>query len=370
MQLRALLNKAPGARALYLTAQRLTGKQPVERLALRRGRRPKVDRTAMRQHYQASPLCREPETFVLYRIIGNDLVPRHRVGQSVDNLRFILDNEPDLPGCEKRFVLNRIVNPEQEQQARILLESAGIHYLHLPFNPQQFAKTGLDSEGLPKEYNPSAPGFEALSGIDRRSVLMRLYRHKNNAVMNNNGARNAALREGRALAKWVLPWDGNCFLTKAAWSSLTDAVRQSPEMPYFIVPMARVTDNHRLLEPEFHPTPSEEPQILFRRDAKLEFDERYFYGRRPKVELLWRLGVPGPWDEWEIEPWDLPAPAFAEEAGRFMRAGWVARLDSGQQELEHDSEKRRVARADAVIGLLKALDARLDRRDDGPSQAS
>ena len=38
--------------------------------------------------------------------------------------------------------------------------------------------------------------------------------------MNNNGARNAALREGRRRAKWVLPWDGNCFVTEEGWAEL------------------------------------------------------------------------------------------------------------------------------------------------------
>ena len=52
--------------------------------------------------------------FLLIRIIGNDLEPRHRAGQSRDNLRFILENEPPLPGCGKRFVLNRIVDAAEE----------------------------------------------------------------------------------------------------------------------------------------------------------------------------------------------------------------------------------------------------------------
>lgn len=43
----------------------------------------------------------KPDTFVLYRIIGNDLPPRHRVGQGRDSLRFILEMEPSLAVVER-----------------------------------------------------------------------------------------------------------------------------------------------------------------------------------------------------------------------------------------------------------------------------
>ena len=58
------------------------------------------------------------DSFALCRIIGNDLTPRHRKGQSHDNVRFILENEPPLDGCRKLWLVNRIADPEEE--ARIL----------------------------------------------------------------------------------------------------------------------------------------------------------------------------------------------------------------------------------------------------------
>ena len=45
----------------------------------------------LRQIYQTSPARELADTFVLYRIIGNDLVPRHAKGQSRENVAF-----PDL----------------------------------------------------------------------------------------------------------------------------------------------------------------------------------------------------------------------------------------------------------------------------------
>ncbi len=86
--------------------------------------------------------------------------------------------------------------------------------------------------------------------------------------MNVNGARNTALRDGRTRAKWILPWDGNCFVTQAAWKQICSDVISKPRLKYFAVPMTRVLDNTQLLADNFIPVPVEEPQLIFRMDAK------------------------------------------------------------------------------------------------------
>jgi hypothetical protein len=190
---------------------------------------------------------------------------------------------------------------------------------------------------------------------------MRLNRYKNNYVMNNNGARNTALEDGRSRAQWVLPWDGNCFVTHDGWQEITEIISTNPDMPYHIVPMARLTNNEELLKGGFRPEAKEEPQIIFHKDSKERFNGEFFYGRRPKVELFWRLGVPGPWDEWRREPWDLDFPAFSSDAGCFSTGGWVARLSSGQahQEVSKGEEafqSRGLARIEAISSMLERLD--------------
>jgi hypothetical protein len=330
---------------------------------------PGVARTELAEQYRESSISSVPDTFVLYRIIGNDLPPRHTFGQSRKNLAFILEHEPDLPACEKRFVVNRIVDPEEERAVLRLLKEAGCGYVRIPFDREDYRRKSWDIEGVPVEYAPWTERFAELSQAEQGHALMRLYRHKNNYVMNNNGARNAALRDGKTVAKWVLPWDGNCFVTASAWNEIVGAVCAAPDLPYFIVPMARITDNARLLEADFRPDANEEPQILFRRDATIEFDPGYCYGRRSKVEMLWRLGVPGNWDTWPLEPWDLPCPPYAREAGAYGRAGWVARLSSGQAHLEERGDgpdlengtnaafiDRGFARVEAIKRLLDDLD--------------
>ncbi|WP_204352615.1 alginate lyase family protein [Salinicola halophilus] len=299
--------------------------------------------------------------FVLYRIIGNDLEPRHARGQSRANLRFILENEPSLDGCEKRFIVNRIVNSQEHAAIIELLESYGQTYIDIPFVLSTYAATPWDFEGLPSAGFTRSEDFQALSEAERGRVMMRLYRFRNLYVMNNNGARNVALDEGREIADWVLPWDGNCFVTASAWADIRRDITAHADRRYHVVPMARITDNQQLLDDGFAPAAAEEPQIAFRHDAGERFDERHPYGRRPKVELLWRLGVPGRWDRWKIEPWDLECPPYAAEAGQFGTAGWIARLESGQSHLEVGASRglvdRGVARVEAVTGLLDRLDA-------------
>ena len=39
----------------------------------------------------------------------------------------------------------------------------------------------------------------------------------------------------------------------------------------------------------------EEPQIGFRSNSKLKFDNNYYYGSRPKIELLQRLQIIDTW---------------------------------------------------------------------------
>jgi hypothetical protein len=269
----------------------------------------------IRQSYESSPLAAEPETFCLLRIIGNDLVPRHRKGQSRDNVAFILEHEPELQACSKRWILNRIFDAEEEQAIIELLERHGQLYHRIPFDLAAYARQPWDMEGIPEHILGFDNDGNQLLREEKLTLATSVRRSKSNYAINNNGARNVALTVGRSLAKWVLPWDGNCFLTEGAWSRIREDVARRPFLPYFITPMARIVDNSMLLRARFNPRAREEPQIIFRSNAREMFNERFPYGRRPKVELLWRLDVPGVWDDYEMEEYDLPRPRFAETQG-------------------------------------------------------
>lgn len=301
--------------------------------------------------------------FLLIRIIGNDLEPRHRAGQSRGNLAFILENEPPLPDCEKRFVLNRIVDREEEARLLALLAAHGHEAIRLPFDPGAYAHAGWETAPIPAGLL-TGPAFERLDPEAAERLWHATWARKNRAAMNNNGARNAALAAGRAAgAGWILPWDGNCFLTAQAWAALRAAVLARPDLPVFVTPMARIGANADLLLPGFAPEATEEPQILFRGDAGEEFDPAFAYGRRPKVELFWRLGIAGPWDRWKDDPWDPPRRPPSPNRGRVGTAGWVARLASGKDHLEQADfasfKARGAARREGIAASLARLDAHL-----------
>jgi UDP:flavonoid glycosyltransferase YjiC (YdhE family) len=295
------------------------------------------------------------DTFVLYRILGNDLPPRHKKGQILENLKFILDHEPELKNCQKRWIVNRIIDCEQEKAIINLLKQNAQEYIHIPFVAQEYAAIDLDYEGFPEPDFFNSETYHKLGPVAKDYALNYTYRHKNIYVMNNNGARNVALRDGLKLAKWVLPWDGNCFITQGAWNLILEGIKTLKDEKYIIVPMTRVLNNLDTLNPEFIPNPVEEPQIIFRCDAQEEFNEQMQYGRLPKIQLLWRLGVPGKWDDWKLQPWENYDRSLCREAGLFKHLGWVARLSSGKQDQEKDSDLRNNQRNEAIRSFLDNL---------------
>ncbi|MEL6744476.1 MAG: alginate lyase family protein, partial [Pseudomonadota bacterium] len=120
-------------------------------------------------------------------------------------------------------------------------------------------------------------------------------------------------------------------------------------------------DNALLLKDGFQPSAEEEPQIVFRCDSTETFDANIPYGRRPKVNLLWRLGVPGAWDRYRREVWDPPHPGPSQQIGWFKTASWVARLHSGRSDLEAGKKSmhsRGVARDVSISTYLDNLDGR------------
>ncbi|WP_238152010.1 alginate lyase family protein [Microbulbifer sp. A4B17] len=271
-----------------------------------------------------------------------------------------MQHEPLLEGCEKIFILNRIVDPNEEQAIVKLLCDYQQAYLRIPFSWDDYKKAEWNILDYPISYAPYK-----LKDLKLRQDLavqaeLSLYRHKNNYVMNNNGARNLALQDGRSKADWILPWDGNCFVSQAAWRAIKQQVLNNIAYPYHVIPMARLLDNQSILCTDFEPEPTEEPQILFRSDSTEKFDSRFCYGRRPKVELLWRLGVPGKWDDWAIFPWDLPCPDYSKDAGHYTQGAWVARLFSGKPHLERkdqqSSRERGETRSEAILTMLDQLD--------------
>jgi tetratricopeptide (TPR) repeat protein len=319
-----------------------------------------VDKKSLQDEYFEKRLHLKKDDFALIRIIGNDLYPRHKIGQSRENVAFILENEKPLERCRKIWIVNRIFDKEEMSHIISLLDKHNQEYYVIPFIEEEYKAVGLDYACLPSPEFLHSNEFEELSTGIKQRALISLLRLKNNYVMNNNGARNYALELGKKFAKWVLPWDGNCFMNKSSWNAVVTSVIDKPYLKHFVVPMARITSNDSVLNDEYVPEATEEPQIIIRCDSREEFNAEFSYGRRPKVELFWRLGIPGSWDTYNDDQWDLPRLPLSPEANQFGIAGWTARLFSGMAEQETQNFKgsanRNSARQVAIISTIIYID--------------
>ncbi|MDA0221399.1 MAG: hypothetical protein O3B22_17795 [Proteobacteria bacterium] len=301
--------------------------------------------------------------FVIYRVIGNALPPRHDAEHTLRNLKFVLEREPGLPGCDKRWLLNRMVDGDLEAECIAMIEASGQGLQVIPFDPRSYRAAFYDASGMPAEFNPFGRDPEQTSPSH---VPVKAYewmmRHKSLRLIDLNAARNLAVELGRAEADWVLPLDGWSFFTLEAWRDMVAGIAASPDALCAMLPLSRLEDNGQLDDPGCLPAATDEPQIAFRRDAPDRFYERLRYGNMNKAELLLRLGHPGPWDRWQAAPWETMPPLAAQAPGRFVACGRVYRLASGASgEVEENSGSRHVARYRGVSRLAHRIDRLLLR---------
>jgi hypothetical protein len=277
---------------------------------------------------------------VFYRILGNDIPVRHRPNQTLVNLSFILRNEAEFPRCEKRFLLNRIVDPQIRKKLQSIIGAAGLRCDEIPFLPDDYC--GLGS-----------------------AVEKALY------LTNQNAARNRCIDLGLADADTVLPFDGQVFFSVNGWSDMVDALGTPDAEKYLAVPMFRLRENRHALAP-WHPGLDDvdhlwaEPQIVVRRGHDIRFNERLSYGEANKVELLMRLGIPGPWDEWVGRQFQKIRANLAAtrslSSGRICYAGFVLRLESGKWKAERSTSFRAHARRLGLDEFVERVDRQFGRR--------
>lgn len=277
---------------------------------------------------------------VFYRILGNDIPVRHRPNQTLVNLPFILRNEAQFPDCEKRFLLNRIVDPRIRERLLAMIGAAGFRCDEIPFLPDDYRR--LDS-----------------------AAEKALY------LTNQNAARNRCIDLGLADADIVLPFDGQVFFSANGWSGMLDALGTPDPEKYLAVPMFRLRENRHALAP-WRPGLDDddhlwaEPQIVVRRGHDIRFNERLPYGKANKIELLMRLGIPGPWNQWTGEHFQAIRANLAETRslgfGRIRDAGFVLRLESGNWKAERSTSFRVHARRMGLDEFVARVDSQYGRR--------
>lgn len=273
---------------------------------------------------------------IVYRILGNDAWPHHGLGQTEQNLRWLLANEPELPGAEKRWILNRILSPRAEARLVKLLERQDHKWLRLPFDSAKY-RTAVAS-GPARDFGPC--NSDLVTERQRRYHAAVLY------AANINGARNAAICDAEATADWVLPLDGATAFDAAGWAALRRAM-QGATTSFLPIPIYRLRSKCEFFDfaTERFVDREDEPQLALRAGSANRFDERLRWGRLDKVELLNRLD--------SLQPGSLLAKPE-------LRAGWCLRLPAARRGAVRGSDMMaRVAkRTQAARWLLWRADVR------------
>lgn len=250
--------------------------------------------------------------FVLSRIIGNELPLRDEPGGRLEAYKFIM-REPDLPGVFKRWVINRVYN--QEYLAKIV--------------------------NLMLEYEQSF-AINPFSGVDYRKCKTR--DEKTIYAINANVGRNFILKS-RNLAEYNIVLDGECMFTEKAWKQVTATIRRHQNHQYFSIPMKRIHADH-FYSVDHDTLPPEEPQLIFRHDSKMSFNENMVYPVHDKCELLWRLG----------HSRGHKMQHILDRTDQCVSAGYVLHINTGREGVEKHLAERDAAREAGKDLLLKAID--------------
>jgi hypothetical protein len=316
----------------------------------------------------------QPVSMTLLRAVGNALPPRHSSEQTLLNVDFILQHEETFPNMSRHWFLNRLVDPQIEWQVVQKLQRANESFTIIPFDLKVYGSLSYRFDLFEFADQIHSAHADASRGSGRRKMAEeRMFHDKLLYTANVNGVRNEMLRYGklRSSADYILPFDGNCFLTRKAWEAIQRDILSNPKVKYFAVPMDRlVEENTALLLSSYKPNPVEEPQLIFHRRSVAVFNPNLPYGRRNKVELLLRLGIVGAWHKSHKNKWDnmlershpivdIAPDSIATATGT---AGWVSRLYSGNKNAELSNHGTATTRASlrrtAISNLLDRLDLR------------
>lgn len=183
-------------------------------------------------------------SLVIVRILGNENPPRDTPGKREEALRHILETEPSFPSVSKLYLLNRIIDRNYESRIVTLLKTYQAQFMTIPF-PAVCPTTLHDFK---------------VNGIGL------------------NKARNLAIAVGSKLARYTLVLDGDCFFDLQGIQPVLEAIQQD-NYKYLSISFRRLGANNL-----------SEPQLIFRNDSDLRFDESLPFGAADKLELLWRLG--------------------------------------------------------------------------------
>lgn len=232
--------------------------------------------------------------YLIIRILGNDLKGLHGNNQTLDNLKFTLENEKLNDRFDSIYFLNRIHDENRKRDLKNILKKYNKKYLDIPFEKNKFNKlsklTNIDINSIKNLKNTSHP---------KLVKIQRELRDHNLYLINNNGCRNTGINYGKNKNYvWTFVLDSNSFFTNDQLNEITSNIKKDTE--YIILPQIRVKNNNDIYNKKIlNNIEKQEPQIGFKNTSKLIFNEKIPYGSSPKAELLRVLNVPGKWTNWK-----------------------------------------------------------------------
>jgi hypothetical protein len=239
--------------------------------------------------------------YIIIRILGNDLPPRHGKEQTYKNLEFTLKNEAKFKDCEKRWIVNRIIDPDAEKAIIKLLQDNKQTFFHLPFS---------------------------LDGYNKNWDIVK----KVEFIVQLNLMRNIAISEGEKIAEWVFPMDSNIFITRDGWENITRQLDTLKEDLVKLWMYRVIEDNSEVFDFLIEAYEKQEPQVIIRRNSNIRFNQALCYGNRNKLELLW----------------NYPDAPFVD---------YVVRLND--YSYGFISKKRYNDRNEAILSLIERIEANL-----------
>lgn len=269
-----------------------------------------------------------PPKAILYRIVGNHQAGFLNPDAVLKDLEFILKNEPTLPGLERRWLLNRVVDPKCRQELVDLLSEFRQSWKEIPFDHGAYRACWTDIGAVPEELHPWNPQFLRQSTQDQLQVLDYVGRAKSLYLFNDNVAFNLALLDGWSDASWVLPWPFNCLITGEAWAIIRPLL-DLPHLSYVAIASTFVADRPELLMASSEPPlPNGMPLLGFARRSSPLYEENRRQTTGSDTDLISRLGLLTPWCDRDDHPcpWEGFESTPLADRAQLVQAGWAYRL--------------------------------------------
>lgn len=261
-----------------------------------------------------SDVSDEP-SFVLFRAVHNDVPHYHLPSQTFNSVKFIIDSEQKFTNLDRRWLLFRLLDPEEERRILELLHSHQETVVEHPLNVSLLQNISPQFDGFSDGDILRSAIFKPPQKRENvNSILRHLYEPVHDFIIAPSVAKNEMIEHAFASgASFVLPWDCDHILTPSSWKEIKDAVNMEGNASVFYVPSARV--NHEgddsWKKGSYIPDNFDEvPQVLLHNSSLLRFNESISYASDSLRAFSQDAGFP-----------------TANNILSAHQAGWVAHLE-------------------------------------------